>query len=308
MPNEYVVVGGGAAGLAAAYTILSASEDNQVSLFEARDYIGGRAHTDHTIPDLPFELGPLYLQDPEQNPWAKLAEKLGFEVVEEDMNYYMRTARDDGYETVWAGSDLAVNAIEERIEKDYVENQQVPNLPVTQKPSLDQQAEWFGLAGSYLGPFTESAEPWQYLAADRARDDQGEGNLYVKQGVGTLVQAFGQHLKDTFKDRYTEYLSASVYQILTQEQVAVVYANQRGATVQVPARACVVTVPVSVLAAGSIKFDPPLSPTHEAALKALRLGSYKKLAITITLNMPEDIKNNNGYFLYNDDPRGIWLY
>ncbi|MBA6304213.1 hypothetical protein [Colwellia sp. MB02u-14] len=50
-----------------------------------------------------------------------------------------------------------------------------PNARVMVKPSLQSQDEWFGLALSTYGPFTEAAEPWQYIAADRAREEQGSG-------------------------------------------------------------------------------------------------------------------------------------
>ena len=59
-----------------------------------------------------------------------------------------------------------------------------------------------------------------------------------------------------------------------------VYANH--GLVIVPATACVVTVSVDVLAAGSISFKPELPRAYQDALKAVRLGSYKKLAVELT--------------------------
>lgn len=306
MPKEFVIVGGGAAGLVAADTILSASGDNYVQLFEAKDYTGGRAHTDvRSIHGLPFDMGAVYLQDRANNPWTQVARDLGFDTIPDDMGAVMRIDRGNGYEDVPPTGDAAVNAVVQEIEDVYKRNKELPNRPVMEEPRLDTGSEWFGLATSPYGPFTESAEPWQYLAADRARDAQGEGNLFVKQGLGNLVRAYGQTLQERFKDRYTERLATPVTEIVQERDAVVVYTKQH--QVIVPATACVVTVSVDVLAAGSIAFTPALPPAYVEALKALRLGSYKKLAVELAA-LPDGIRDNTNYYLYNCYPEGIWQY
>jgi len=306
MPKEFVIVGGGVAGLAAADTILRASTDNNVQLFEARGYTGGRAHTDaSTIPGLPFDMGALYLQDPTSNPLTQLAADLKFDTVADDTSYVLRVDRGKGYEDVPAGSDADVDAFVNEIDDAYEENKNLPNQPVMERPRLDTEVEWFGLASSTYGPFTESAEPWQYLAADRAREKQGEGNLFVKRGIGTLVRAWGQTLRQRFPARYTEQLSTPVNQIVQETDAVVVYANQ--GRVIVPATACVVTLPVDVLTAGSVSFTPALTASYQGALKSLRLGSYLKLAVELTA-LPDAISDNTNYYLYNNEPKGIWQY
>ncbi|HWU87949.1 MAG TPA: NAD(P)/FAD-dependent oxidoreductase [Kofleriaceae bacterium] len=306
MPKEFVIVGGGAAGLAAADTILSASGDNYVQLFEAKGYTGGRAHTDtRSIPGLPFDMGAVYLQDPANNPWTQAAKELGFETIPDDMGAVMRIDRGDGYKDVPPDGDDAVNAVVKEIAADYERNKELPNRPVMKKPRLDTVSEWFGLATSPYGPFTESAEPWQYLAADRARDAQGEGNRFVKEGLGNLVRAYGQALQERFNDRYTERLATPVTEIAQEKDAVVVYTKEH--QVIVPATACVVTASVDVLAAGIITFTPALPPAYVDALKALRLGSYKKLAVELAA-LPDGIEDNTNYYLYNSEPEGIWQY
>ena len=73
---EVAVIGAGAAGLAAAALLRSAGVE--ALLLEARPRIGGRAHTDHTVPGAPFDRGASYIHAAEHgNPWLDVALALG---------------------------------------------------------------------------------------------------------------------------------------------------------------------------------------------------------------------------------------
>lgn len=306
MPKKFVIVGGGAAGIAAAATLLKTSPDASVTLFEANGYYGGRAHTDSkTIRGLPFDMGAVYLQDPGNNPWTAIAASLNFETVDDNTTYEMRIDRGHGFETISTTGDPHVTKFDQQITSDYKKNKSTPNARVMSKPRLDTQDQWFGLAISTYGPFVESAEPWQYLAADRARENQGPGNLFVKKGLGKLVAKYGAGLKDRFGARYSEYLDTPV-DVITHDPSGVSVRSADGRTT-VAADACIVTVPVSVLGAGAITFTPALPKPYTTALRALRLGSYKKIAVELA-RLPSGIDDDANYYLYNDDPDGIWQF
>jgi monoamine oxidase len=66
-----VVIGAGAAGLSAAATLLPANES--VTVLEARDRVGGRAHTVTSRGGHPVDLGCQWFHDAPTNPWVKLA-------------------------------------------------------------------------------------------------------------------------------------------------------------------------------------------------------------------------------------------
>ena len=69
---EVAVIGAGAAGLAAAAMLRAAGVE--ALLLEARTRIGGRAHTDMSHPDAPFDRGASYIHAADQgNPWLDLA-------------------------------------------------------------------------------------------------------------------------------------------------------------------------------------------------------------------------------------------
>ena len=79
---DVVVVGAGAAGLAAARTLIEAGR--RVAVLEARDRIGGRAHTDASLgPDAAFDAGAHYIHWAERNPWRGIAARIGVPVADD---------------------------------------------------------------------------------------------------------------------------------------------------------------------------------------------------------------------------------
>ena len=73
--TEVVVVGGGAAGIAACRRLKEAEID--CLLIEARARLGGRAWTIGDDPQAPIDLGCGWLHSADRNPWRKIAEAQG---------------------------------------------------------------------------------------------------------------------------------------------------------------------------------------------------------------------------------------
>ena len=72
---EVAIVGGGAAGIAAARTLRDAGID--ALILEARDRLGGRAWTVTGKAGLPLDLGCGWLHSADRNPWAEIAQQQG---------------------------------------------------------------------------------------------------------------------------------------------------------------------------------------------------------------------------------------
>src|SRR5580704_10107778 len=77
---DVVVVGGGAAGVAAARRLHEAAID--CLIVEARPRLGGRAWTVTDSSGFAVDLGCGWLHSADRNPWVPLARKLGFAVDE----------------------------------------------------------------------------------------------------------------------------------------------------------------------------------------------------------------------------------
>ncbi|HKF72147.1 MAG TPA: FAD-dependent oxidoreductase, partial [Stellaceae bacterium] len=75
---DVAVVGAGAAGLAAAHRLRERGVSTLV--LEARDRLGGRAHTVITDTGYPVDLGCGWLHSADRNPWVPIARALGFEI------------------------------------------------------------------------------------------------------------------------------------------------------------------------------------------------------------------------------------
>ncbi|MGE5200941.1 MAG: FAD-dependent oxidoreductase, partial [Acidobacteriota bacterium] len=68
---EVAIVGAGAAGLAAVHRLREHGVETLV--LEARDRVGGRAHTVATAPGFPVDLGCGWLHSADRNPWVEIA-------------------------------------------------------------------------------------------------------------------------------------------------------------------------------------------------------------------------------------------
>src|SRR6188472_4011426 len=72
---DVVVIGGGAAGIAAARRLTDAGVD--CLLVEARSRLGGRAFTSADPSGTPLDLGCGWLHSADRNPWSEISEAQG---------------------------------------------------------------------------------------------------------------------------------------------------------------------------------------------------------------------------------------
>src|SRR3982074_1683246 len=79
LPREadIVVIGAGAAGIAAARRIMAANR--RVIVVEASNQIGGRCLTDTSTFDVPFDRGARWMHTPDTNPMIRLARNAGLD-------------------------------------------------------------------------------------------------------------------------------------------------------------------------------------------------------------------------------------
>ncbi len=75
---DVAIIGAGAAGLGAANALKNSGLS--VIVLEARDRVGGRAHTIMASPDVTFDVGCGWLHSADENSFVKIAERLGFEI------------------------------------------------------------------------------------------------------------------------------------------------------------------------------------------------------------------------------------
>src|ERR1700694_5771430 len=93
LPREadIVVIGAGAAGIAAARRIQAANR--RVIVVEATDQIGGRSMTDTATFEVPFDRGARWMHNPDTNPMIRLARNAGFDVTAAPLGQKVRIGR-----------------------------------------------------------------------------------------------------------------------------------------------------------------------------------------------------------------------
>ena len=93
LPREadIVVIGAGAAGIAAARRVMAANR--KVVVVEAASQIGGRCITDSNTFDVPFDRGARWMHNPDTNPMIRLARNAGLDVAPAPSGQKMRIGR-----------------------------------------------------------------------------------------------------------------------------------------------------------------------------------------------------------------------
>jgi monoamine oxidase len=268
LPREadIVVIGAGAAGLAAARRIQAANR--KVIVLEADSRLGGRCWTDTATFDVSFDRGARWLHNPETNPMIKLARSAGLEIASAPLGQKIRigqrNARAGETEEFLAALVRTNRAIDEA-SRGKIDLSCVSVLP-------KDLGDWAGTAEFVLGANATGKDLRDVSVVDKARGQDRNATVGCRQGLGTLVAKLGEPVPVA--------LSTPASQIgWTTRAVAV--ATPAG---KVAARAAIVTVSSNVLVAGNIKFTPELPKRQLDAAAKLSLGSYDRIALQLPGN------------------------
>jgi monoamine oxidase len=267
LPREadIVVVGAGAAGIAAARRIQAVNR--KVIVVEADTRLGGRCWTDGATFDVPFDRGARWLHNPETNPMVRLARNAGLDIsaapLGQKIRIGQRNARAGETEEFLAALVRANRAIDEASRKIDVSCASV--LP-------KDIGDWAGTTEFVLGANGTGKDLRDVSVVDKARAQDRNAAIGCRQGLGALIAKLGEQVPVS--------LSTPASQISW---------NNRDVTVETPAgkiaaRAVIVTVSSNVLAAGSIKFTPEIPKRQLDAAAKLSLGSYDRIALQLPGN------------------------
>ena len=263
--TEVVVVGAGAAGIAAARRLQAAGR--KVVVIEASGRLGGRCWTDTETFGVPFDRGARWLFSQSSNPVAKLARSVGIDVYAAPqapkVRIGQRNARAGETEDLLATMVRAKRAI-----ADPARRADVAALDAMPK----DLGEWAKTLEFTLGPAVVSKDLNEVSAFDLARLEPRDAGAFCRQGLGVLVAKLG--------DAVPVVLNAPVTRIVwSGRELAVETASGR-----VTARAIIVTASTNVLNAGKIRFAPELPKRQLDALGKLGLGSYDHIVLELPDN------------------------
>jgi monoamine oxidase len=263
---DIVVIGAGAAGIAAARRIAAAGR--KVIVLEADSRIGGRCVTDTTSFDVPFDRGARWLHNADSNPLLKLGRAAGLDVapvmVGQKIRIGRRFARAGETEEFLAALVRANRAIDEAA-RGRLDTSCASALP-------KDLGDWTATAEFVLGPSAYGKDLKDLSATDKAHAQDRSVMIACRQGLGTLIAKLGE----------------SVPVSLSTPATRISWSN-RDVAIETPsgkiaARAAIITVSSNVLASGAIKFAPDFPKRQLDAAAKLSLGSYDQIAVQLPGN------------------------
>jgi monoamine oxidase len=258
---DVVVVGAGAAGLAAAKALTRAGKT--VAVFEAMDRIGGRAHTETTTFGYPFDRGCAWLHAADRNPFYPEAQAAGWRLYHHDMGVdHLYYGRKKASAEQLAAMEAADAALGEALVRHKGGSDRVSDLL---DASLADSA-----AGTFDGPMDFAQDTDEISVADLANEADLDPNYYTLEGFGTLVHRWGA-------DTPVE-LSTPVREI-RWDGPGVTVTTDRGS---VRASKAIVTISTGVLTYGGVRFVPDLPEDYDAAFDNLPMGLLTKIPLVVT--------------------------
>jgi monoamine oxidase len=262
---EIVVVGAGAAGIAAARRVQAANR--KVVVVEASNRIGGRCWTDTQTFGVPFDRGARWLYTQLANPVARLARSVAMDVYAAPQAQKIRIGRRNAR----AGETEDFLATLVRTNRALGDPNRKADLSAQDAMPKDT-GEWARTLEFNLGPATTSKDLKELSALDLSRLDPRDAGAFCRQGLGALVEKLTEPVPVV--------LGAPVTRIVWGgRELAVETATGRIAT-----RAVIVTASTNVLLSGKIKFAPDLPKRHLDAVGKLSLGSYDHIALELPNN------------------------
>ena len=257
--TQVVIIGGGAAGIAAARFLHHAHVPYR--LLEARPRLGGRAWTIEAD-GFPIDLGCGWLHSAERNPWAGIASAANL-TLDKTPPPWTRPSLPAGFPLRAQHTfRQALDAFYERLAN--IESE------ARDRPASDYllpSDPWNNLIGA-VATFIAGAELDKVSALDLHRYSDTDINWRVAEGYGNLISGAAAALHVTL-DCVATRIDARGRRIRVETAIGIIECDQ-----------VIVTLPTSCLSSGAIEFLPNLPDKLEAAAR-LPLGLNDKLFLSL---------------------------
>ena len=257
---DIAIIGAGAAGLGAARALQGSGLS--VMVLEARDRIGGRAHTVMATPGIPFDMGCGWLHSADKNSFVAIARQLGF-----DLNTSRAPWREQSYDGSFSEADRlaffqAMDAFYERAEIAAEHDMDAPA-----RSCLEPGNRWNAMIDA-VSTYINGFELDDVSLHDMDAYEDTEVNWRVVAGYGALIAAYGAPCPVSL-DTQVRVIDHSGPRIKIETSKGTLSAGR-----------VIVTVPTNLLADETIRFDPPL-PSKVDAARGLPLGTNNKVLLAL---------------------------
>jgi hypothetical protein len=235
---DVIIVGAGAAGIAAARRLSAAGRS--FTLVEATSRIGGRCFTDMRSFNVPFDRGAHWIHSPDINPLTKLAPRTGLDIYQapsaQRVRIGQRSAREGELEDYLSAIVRSNRAI-----GDAVRGR--PDMDALRALPRDL-GDWQASVEFALGPYGTGKDLRDVSAIDLSRAAERDIGAFCRQGYGALLAKLAEGIPVE--------LEAPITQVDTGKPARLEAVTPRGT---ISGRYMIVTASTNVLASERIKFD-----------------------------------------------------
>jgi monoamine oxidase len=261
---DVAIIGAGAAGLSAAHALQGSGLS--VIVLEARDRVGGRAHTIMAAPGIPFDLGCGWLHSADHNRFVAIAGELNFEI-----DKTLPPWRDRAVGNVFPLEERAdfMRSLDEFF--DRAEQAAKGGRDAPADTCLEPGNRWNPMIDA-VSSYINGCELDQVSILDLDAYEDTEINWRVRRGYGALMAAYGASCPLALNCAVS-LIDHSGKQIRIETALGTLTANK-----------VIVTVPTNLIANEAIRFHPALPAKVDAAI-GLPLGLADK--VMLALDEPE---------------------
>jgi monoamine oxidase len=264
---DVIIVGAGAAGIAAARRLSAAGRS--FTLVEATSRIGGRCFTDTRTFNVPFDRGAHWIHSPDINPLTKLAPRTGLDIYQapsaQRVRIGQRFARESELEDYLSAIVRSNRAIGDAV-RGKADMDGLRALP-------KDLGDWQASVEFALGPYSTGKDLRDISTIDLGKAAERDIGAFCRQGYGALLAKLAEGIPVE--------LDTPITQVDTGKPSRVEAVTPRGT---ISGRYMIVTASTNVVAAEKIKFDKGLPKRQLDALAALKLGSIDYIALELPGN------------------------
>jgi monoamine oxidase len=279
---DVVVIGAGAAGIAAARKLADAGR--RYLVLEATDHVGGRCVTDTASFGVPFDRGARWIWRPDTNPIIRLAARRGADLYPAPQSRKVRVgrrfAREGELEDFLAAQVRAQRAITDVARR-------ADTAAATALPG--DLGDWRATVAFLLGPYGSAKDLAQLSALDFARAADRDTATFCRQGFGALLAGLADGLAIQF----------ATPAVAIETRVGVSVTTAKGT---ITARTAIVTVPTNVIKSGGLKLSADFGRRAGDLFDKLSLGSYDHIALELVGN-PLGLDSDDLIFEKSTDTR-----
>jgi len=297
-PDRVVVVGAGLAGLTIGNALTTAGVETVV--LEARNRVGGRVYAP-PVGGLPIDVGAMWISGPEGNPAACIIEHEGsswrsaepFDVTTRGYDAFLQQNLGLGdlldFANALEGFDAALPALAATLGPEATAADAIA-VYLDQAGLAGDERRYAEFALRTQFEISSAQSPERIALTDPASEALPGGEHFPDGSYRSLVTALARGVDV----RLDTVVSRIAY---TEDGVSV--ETQRGVE---EASHVVVTVPLGVLKAQAIEFDPPLPESKRTAIERLDMAELEKVVLRYDSAFWPD--PGTGNFLYLSEQAG----